>query len=81
MSNLWNKFRVWIIGVAVAIFLFYRGIAYIEDKAEDELIAEQNKKALDRIQERKVIENEVDNLDVDATVDRLRTNGWLRNDK
>lgn len=75
---MWNKFKLWLIGLVVAIGIFYKGTVYLENAGKEKLIAEQNKKALDRIQERKVTVDEVENLDVDATIDRLRKSGWLR---
>lgn len=79
MFNLWTKIKLGL-GIAGA-FVVALGIAVLKGRAEGikTLEAEQQRRRLDAMKDRKEVDDEVQNLgsnDVDQRFDR-----WLRDDK
>lgn len=72
------RFKLWVAGLAAVAAGVWYAYTQIQQNAVEDFVHDANEKALKDLRERNQIEKTVDDLDVDATVERLRKEGWLR---
>lgn len=80
LSLLWNKTTALVVGF-VAILAAIAGIRHsIRSGAKDELRSEIKERTIERVRVAKEISNDVEYTPDGDILDKLRDNGWLRQD-
>lgn len=73
-----TRFKLWVVGIGIAIAGVYYAYVQIRNDAIEDFVHKQNEKTVKDLRERNRINNEVDDYNIDDTVERLRKEGWLR---
>ena len=78
LAMIWGKFATTIIAIAGLVATLFGWRWSIRKGAKEELRNEIQQRTIEQMREANDVSDEVDSMDNDTIIDKLRENGWLK---